>query len=50
MIRERVKAGMNRTRGEGKHVGRPEQKWTPEQHQLWLKVLAGLAAATMTRR
>jgi hypothetical protein len=41
---------MNRARGEGKQVGRPQQKWTPDQRQLWLKVLSGLAAGTMTRR
>jgi DNA invertase Pin-like site-specific DNA recombinase len=50
MARERVKAGMNRARGEGKQVGRSQQKWTPDHHQLWLKVVSGLAAGTMTRR
>ena len=47
--RERVKAGMDRARAEGAHVGRPRRTTPVTAHPSWLKVLVGIQAGHLTR-
>jgi len=48
-IAERVKAGMDRARAEGTHVGRPRRTTPVTAHPSWLKVLVGIQAGHLTR-
>jgi DNA invertase Pin-like site-specific DNA recombinase len=50
LIRERVKAGMDKARAEGKRVGRPRRQQVPQQHRLWVNVLEALKAGHLTRK
>jgi DNA invertase Pin-like site-specific DNA recombinase len=47
--RERVKAGMDRARAEGAHVGRPKRTTSVTAHPSWPKVLAGIQARHLTQ-
>lgn len=47
MIRERVTAGMERARRQGKHIGRPRVTLDPKQ---WAKVRAALESGEMSRK
>ena len=46
---ERVQAGMDRARAEGKHVGRPPRTKPITEHRQWPVVLAALDAGHLTR-
>lgn len=48
-IAERVKAGMDRARAEGAHVGRPKRTASVTAHPSWPKVLAGIQAGHLTQ-
>ncbi len=48
-LTERVKAGMERARSEGKHLGRPTRSRPLSDHPLWPKVLPALQAGHLTR-
>jgi|GEM_PF-419606 len=48
-IAERVKAGMDRARAEGTHVGRPRRTAPVTAHPSWPKVLVGIQAGHLTR-
>ena len=47
-LAERVQAGMDRARAEGKHVGRPPRTRPVSEHRLWAQVIAGLDAGHLT--
>lgn len=49
LIRERVKAGMDRARTQGRRIGRPARSRPPEAHPLWPVVVEGLQAGHLTR-
>ena len=48
-LAERVKAGMQRAKAEGKHIGRPPRTRPLAAHPQWPKTLAALAAGHLTR-
>jgi DNA invertase Pin-like site-specific DNA recombinase len=48
-LAERVQAGMERARAEGKHVGRPPRTKPITDHRLWDRILAGLEGGHLTR-
>ena len=48
-IAERVRAGMDRARAEGKHVGRPRRTAPITEHRQWPRVVAGLEAGLLTK-
>lgn len=48
-LSERVRAGMDRARAEGKHVGRPRRMQPITEHRQWPLVLAALQAGHLTR-
>ena len=48
-IAERVRAGMDRARAEGKHVGRPRRTTPITQHRQWPRVVEALEAGLLTR-
>ncbi len=48
-LAERVQAGMERARAEGKHVGRPPRTKPVTEHRLWHRILAGLEGGHLTR-
>ncbi len=48
-IAERVKAGMDRARAEGMHVGRPKRTAPITSHPSWSKVLVGIQAGHLTQ-
>jgi len=48
-IAERVKAGMDRAKAEGTHVGRPRRTADVTAHPSWPKVLAGIQAGHLTQ-
>lgn len=50
LIRERVKAGMEKARAEGRRVGRPPKHQAPHEHRLWRSVLEALSAGHLTRK
>ena len=49
LIRERVRAGMDRARAQGKRLGRPARTQPVTDHPLWALVVAGLKAGHLTR-
>ena len=49
LIRERVKAGMARARGQGKRLGRPPRAQPVTAHPMWPVVVAGLEAGHLNR-
>ncbi len=49
ILRERVKAGMNRAKREGKHVGRPPVTARPGFAERWASVRAELEAGRISR-
>jgi DNA invertase Pin-like site-specific DNA recombinase len=48
-LSERVKAGIDRARAEGKHVGRPRRSRSVIDHPQWPTVLSALDAGHLTR-
>ena len=48
-LTERVKAGIDRARAEGKHVGRPRRSRSVSEHPQWPTVLSALDAGHLTR-
>jgi DNA invertase Pin-like site-specific DNA recombinase len=48
-LAERVKAGMERGRAEGRHVGRPRRRRSVTEHPRWRTVLRALEAVHVTR-
>jgi DNA invertase Pin-like site-specific DNA recombinase len=50
LIRERVKAGMEKARADGKPIGRPRRVALPQDHRQWATVLAALKAKHITRK
>ena len=48
-VAERVKAGMDRARAEGKPIGRPRRTAELTAHRLWPTVQAAVAAGILTR-
>lgn len=48
-LTERVRAGLERARAEGKRLGRPPRSKGVTEHPLWPKVLRGLAAGHLNR-
>lgn len=50
LISERVRAGMDKARADGKRVGRPPRRQPPQQHRLWPVVLEALEAGHLTRK
>ena len=48
-LAERVQAGMERAKAEGKHVGRPPRTKPITNHRLWDRILAGLEGGHLTR-
>lgn len=50
MLRERVKAGMDRARRQGRHLGRPRADERPEVRRAWPEVSAALEAGTLSVR
>jgi len=49
LIRERVKAGMDRARVQGKRLGRPPRVRPVTAHPMWPAVVAGLKAGHLNR-
>lgn len=49
LIRERVKAGMARAKGQGKRLGRPPRVQPVTAHPMWPVVIAGLEAGHLNR-
>lgn len=49
LIRERVRAGMERARQKGKQLGRPRRTRLLTEHPLWPVVVSGLEAGHLTR-
>ena len=49
LIRERVKAGMDRARVQGKRLGRPPRVQPVTAHPMWPVVVAGLEAGHLNR-
>ncbi|MHB8325343.1 MAG: recombinase family protein [Candidatus Dormibacteria bacterium] len=49
LIRERVKAGMDRAKAQGRRLGRPPRAQPVEAHPLWSVVVAGLEAGHLNR-
>ncbi|MDA8102644.1 MAG: recombinase family protein [Nitrospiraceae bacterium] len=50
IIAERVRAGMDRARRQGRTLGRPRAEERPEVRRRWPEVQAALAAGTLSRR
>jgi len=50
LIRERVKAGMDKARADGKKLGRPPRVASPQDHRQWRVVLEALRAGHITRK
>ncbi len=50
MIAERVKAGMDRAKRQGRTLGRPKAEERPEVRRRWPEVKAGLEAGTLSLR
>jgi len=50
LIRERVKAGMEKARAEGRKVGRPPRLRAPYELRSWHTVLEALTAGHLTRK
>lgn len=48
-LTERVKAGMERARAEGKSLGRPQRSRPVTEHPLWAKVVSALDAGYINR-
>ena len=48
-LTERVKAGMERARAEGKRLGRPQRSRPVTQHPQWAKVVTALDAGHINR-
>jgi len=48
-LTERVRAGLERARAEGKRLGRPSRAKAVTEHPLWPKVLQALAAGHLNR-
>jgi DNA invertase Pin-like site-specific DNA recombinase len=48
-IAERVRAGMDRARAEGKHVGRPRRTTPITDHRQWPRVVAALEEGLLTK-
>jgi len=50
LIRERVKAGMDKARAEGRRVGRPPRLRAVQEHRLWPVVVEALRVGHITRK
>jgi DNA invertase Pin-like site-specific DNA recombinase len=50
LIRERVKAGMEKARADGRTIGRPRRLTTPQEHRHWRLVVEALRAGHITRK
>ena len=50
LIRERVKAGMEKARADGRPIGRPKRLATPQEHRHWRLVLEALREGHLTRK
>ena len=50
MLAERVKAGMDRAKRQGRHVGRPRARYRPEVRRAWPEAAAAIDAGTLSVR
>ena len=48
-LTERVRAGMERARAEGKSLGRPQRRHAVTDHPMWSRVLRAIEAGDLTR-